>query len=100
MQHRRRQRKIHRQRDRVDDRRDERRRHDGRVESNLRGHERQCTADQLCEADHENKGDAYDKCNFELQTVEDKKLHEVRQGERQSAEDCDPDFLPDCFEDI
>lgn len=79
MQHRRRQRKVDRQRDRVNDRRDKRRRHDGRVEPDLRGYERQRTADQLCEADDEDEGDAYDKCNFELQMVEDKKLHEVRQ---------------------
>ena len=79
MQHRGRQRKIHRQRDRVDDRRDERRRHDGRVEPDLRGHERQRTADQLCEADDEDEGDAYDDRNSELQMVQNQELHEIGQ---------------------
>ena len=100
MQHRGRQRKIHRQRDRVNDRRDERRSHDRRVEPDFRGYKRQCTADQLCEADDENEGDAYDKCNFELQMIEDQEFYEIRQGERQAAEDCDPDFFPDRFENV
>ena len=79
MQHRRRQRKIHRQRDRVDDRRDERRRHDGRVEADLRCDERQRTADELCKADNKNKGDAYDDRNSELQMVQNQELHEIGQ---------------------
>lgn len=93
--------------DRVDDGRDERRRHHGGVEAELLRDHRQGTANELrdkdgdhhSQADHQRDGNG-DALVVEHQTVEQHDLREVRDRQRDTAQERDAGFLEYDLKDI